>query len=308
MVSLKEFVNKEEVKMQNAEQKQKIETNEKKDSIFKRFVKMLEKKDEHEVRDRLRATVRFFLLASASYLLAGVALPLGIFPFVIVCACSHRRSLLAVLLGSWIYAVSGKVPFIYFLAGTVVLIVRIIYALASKLLFEENGSTDMVRYGEIAPEKRKRPVFDDSLLTRLLAGAVGGLVVGIYSLVINDFSFYSTAQTVLLSTGVPLLTFVLSGVFGAEEEIRLIGKWVSCAKLHRIVSFGAIFFLCVLSGLDKSFLGMPMAPFLAVLITLFIGSEKGVIYGGVTALVCGAALEMIYMPMLFLMAILFCLV
>ena len=294
--------------MQNAEQKQKIETKDKDDGIFKRFVKMLEKKDEHEVRERLRATVRFFLLVSVSYLLAGVELPLAIFPFVIVRACTHKRSLLPVLLGGWMYALSGKVSFIYYLAATVVLIVRMISALASRLLFDETGSTDMVRYGEIAPERRKRAVFEDSLLTRLLAGAVGGLVVGIYFLVINDFSFYSTAQTVLLSTGVPLLTFVLSGVLGAEEEIRPIGKWASCAKLHKIVSFGAIFFLCVLSGLDKSLLGMPMAPFLAVLITLFICSEKGVIYGGVTALVCGAALEIIYMPMLFLMAILFCLV
>ena len=296
--------------MQNTENKRKIEAEGKNEGILKKLSGLLEKKDEHEVRERLRGTVRFFLLLSLSYLLAGIGLPLGLFPFVIVLACSHKSSLLPALLGGWIYAVSGKVPAVYFLAGAVVLVARIIAVLASRLLFDEDEGTEVVRYGEVAPKKdnKRVSVFCDSLLTRLTAGAVGGLVVGVYFLVISNFSFYSTAQTVLLSIGVPLITFVLSGVLGADVEIRRFGKWENFDKTHKALSFGAIFFLCVLSGQGKSLLGMPMAPFLAVLITLFICSEKGIFYGGLAAIVCGAALEIIYLPLLFLMAILFCLV
>ena len=194
--------------MQNTEKKRKIEAEDQNEGIFKKLSGLLEKKDEHEVRERLRGTVRFFLLLSLSYLLAGVELPLGIFPFAIVLACSHKSSLFPALLGGWIYALSGKVPAVYFLAAAVVLVVRLISALASRLLLDEDEGTEVVRYGEVAPKKDSESVsvFCDSLLTRLTAGAVGGLVAGVYFLVISNFSFYSTAQTVLLSIGVPLIT------------------------------------------------------------------------------------------------------
>ena len=296
--------------MQDIEKKRKIEAEDKREGVFKKLSKMLKKKNEDEVRERLKATVRFFLLVALGYLLSGVELPLGVFPFIIVLACAYKGTLLPVMLGGSIYALSGKISPIYYLAAVTVLLARAVSTLASRLLLEEGKGADIVKYGEDIPEtsSERGTVFCDSLVARLASGAVGGLVAGIYFLVINDFSFYSTAQTVMLSLGVPIITFALSGVIGCDGEIRQISKKEGFDRIHKAISFGSIFCLCVLSGLDKSLLGMPMAPFLAVLITLFICSDKGIFYGGLTAVACGAALEIIYMPMLLIMAIIFCLV
>ncbi len=300
--------------MQNTEKKRGQEDNFKNESLFKRIAKRLEQKNEDEVRERLRATVRFFLVAATAYLLSGVLLPLGTFPLMLSLVCSHRRYLLPIAAGVAASAIGGGVPAIYYLAAVSILALRAVAILASRLMSEEKQSRAIVKYGDeaIDGDKSERlqreDLFDESLGIRLISGAVGGLIVGVYLVTLGEFSFYSAMQTLIMTFAVPIITLALAGFLGREREIEKIGKWESFDKTHRLISLGVIFFLCVLSGQDKSLLGMPMAPFLATLITLFICSGNGILYGGLTAIVCGAALEIIYLPMLFLMALLFCLV
>ncbi|MBR2335427.1 MAG: SpoIIE family protein phosphatase [Clostridia bacterium] len=300
--------------MQNTEKKRAYEEGAKQEGLFKRIAKRLEQKNEDEVRERLRVTVRFFLVAATAYLLSGVALPLGIYPIMLSLVCSHKRFLLPIVAGVAASAIGGSIPAIYYLAAVSILAMRVVALLSMRLLREEKQSRAIVKYGDKAIDESKNErlskedIFDDSLGIRVISGAVGGLIVGVYLVTVADFSFYSAMQTLLLTFAVPIITLALSGFFGREREIAKIGKWEGFDKIHRIISLGAIFFLCVLAGHDRSLLGMPMAPFLATLITLFVCSGNGILYGGLTALVCGAALEIIYLPLLFLMALLFCLV
>ena len=79
-------------------------------------------------------------------------------------------------------------------------------------------------------------------------------------------------------------------------------------KAYEVVSFLTVALLCVLGASDRSVLGMPMAPFVAMLITLWVSSGRGVLFGGAVAVACGLVLDIKYAPLLLLSAILFCLV
>lgn len=307
--------------MQSGEKKISEDKREEKKGTLKqmggRIKERLSKKSEREVRERLGKLVGFLLTALSAYLLSGTDLFLGIFPFSVALACSSRRHLAAIAIGICFASLDGM-PIIYGYTCLAILLVRILATLLPIVFSEgfkkgEESRGEIIEYKENALEKSAREegegsndisvglgaIFLEPLHVKLICAAIGGMISGLFLLLSADFSFYSLMQTMVLLFCVPFFTLLFGGVWGEERYIR---DW------YRTIALGAILFLAVSGCADKSILGMPMAPCAAMMLTLYVSNAKGIFWGCGVALLCGIAFEPLYIPLMILSAILFCLV
>lgn len=267
-------------------------------------------KDEIEVRRRLRALVSFFLIAALSYLLGGAKLFFGTYPLGIALACSSKKHLPAVAVGL-LAAVSGGMPAVYGYICIAVLLIRMLATLLPIVFSEIMGSQgdrsrEIVKYGTEEMIKAKSPddvgfgkLFLEDLHVKMLCSALGGAIGGIFLMLRDDFSFYSLCGMLTLIFLPPIAVLVFGGVIGEERYKR---EWYAC------LAIGALIFLSVLVSAEKTVLGMPMAPFLAMLLTLSVAADKGIFFGVAAALLCGIAFDPMYIFLLIFSAALFCIV
>ena len=277
----------------------------------------LKEKDEAEVRRRLGKVVGFALICAAAYLMSAAELFFGTYPIVLALLCSRRERLLPVILGVTLAALVG-LPTVYLYSGVAVLLIRILAVLLPIIFSEAVGAKRVERDGVIpfnpkAVEMREadtdddgekkaisgfRGIFCEKTYVRLLCASLGGLLCGIILMTESDFSFYSLCATVLLTFGTPLITLILGGVLGARER----PDW------YYGLSVAFIMFATVFSAKHFTVLGMPLSPCLALLFTTFVSSTYGIVLGVGAALVCGAAFSPLYLPLLLISSILFCIV
>lgn len=315
---------KEDEKMQANEKNRIIDKSfrdgdgDKRENILKRLIALvkskLSEKGEREVRKRLGLIVRFMLTVGASYLLSTVELPFSTFPIVIALVCSSRRHIPAVVTGVALSLFSGT-PTIYAYVSVAVLFIRVLSVLLP-IIFSDGFFSSRTKSRELIPHKsdaldEKRDereenyiveaisrVFCERLYSRALSAAVGGAICGVVLLFGSGFSLYSALATLVLTVGAPVAALALGGALGEGEE--------GCR--YRAISLGIIFLLAVCGAADKSVLGMPLAPCIAVVLTLYVCSGSGILWGLATAIVCGVALDLTYLPLLVLSAVVFCLV
>ncbi len=267
-------------------------------------------KDEIEVRRRLHAMVSFFMTAALSYLLGGARLFFGTYPIGIALACSSKKHLSAVAVGL-LAAVIGGMPTVYGYICIAVLLIRMLSTLLPMVFSETIGrrgdqSKEIVKYG-VKEKKKDEPaddvgfggLFSETLHVKMLCSALGGAIGGVFLVLRDDFSFYSLCGMLTLIFLPPLATLTFGGVLGEERYKK---EW------YAYVSIGAIILLSVLASVDKTVLGMPMAPFLAMLLTLCVAADKGIFFGIAAALLCGVAFDATYIILLVLSAALFCIV
>ena len=290
------------------------ETNKKEDSFFKRrreeMRERLTGKDEIEVRRRLHTLVSFFLTAAMSYLLGGSKLFFGTYPLGIALACSSKKHLPAVAVGL-LAAVIGGMPTVYGYICIAVLLIRMLSTLLPMVFSETigrrgNRGKEVIKYGVIGEEQDDSSeeigfggLFSETLHVKLLCSALGGAIGGVFLVLRDDFSFYSLCGMLTLIFLPPVATLVFGGVLGEERYKK---EWYAC------IAVGAIIFLSVLASVGKTVLGMPMAPFLAILLTLCVAADKGIFFGIAAALLCGTAFDATYIILLVLSAVLFCIV
>ena len=310
--------------MQNIEKNNAEEINERKENkpnrlkaYGMRIKERLAEKDEREVRKRLRRFIGFAIIAAVVALLGGAELFFGTFPISIALICSSRKHLPAVALGLC-FALLGGLPSIYAYTCVAILLGRVLFTLVPVIFTEiakDNTakSREMIKYKSDAVEAQGSTdnkqenllisslgtLFCEDFHVKILIAVLGGALCGFLILTENDFSFYGFCAMVVLTTLSPLFTAALGGVLGEERYIK---------KAYSVMSIGVIFFFTVLGAKNGSVLGMPLSPILAMLLTLYVSSDKGVIYGVATAIVCGLAFEPIYIPLLVLSAVVFCLV
>lgn len=322
--------------MQNTQNNQQNEKN-KKDNFFSSLSSKLKNRDEWEVRDRVAKTVGFITAAVITYLLGGLELFFGTYPLCIALACSDRRMLAPIAVGSVALIIGGKLPALYVFACVSVILIRALTALLPFALNEVSESKKKPKSAGTnlpsklrcdVPDTPKRSFFDrnninsksrardqdadkppsfsyatvifrEPLSTRLICAATGGLLCGILLLIQNDFSFYSLYATLFMLIMCPAAVFAFSGYFGDKSARNLVREFIA---------FMTIAPLCVAFALDKSIIGMPMAPFLCMLVTLYISSKKGMIWGVGASLVCGLVFDFTYIPLLAFGAIIFCLI
>ncbi len=266
----------------------------------------LSEKDEIEVRRRLGALVSFLLTAAAAYLLGGARLFFGTYPLAVALACSSRKHIPAVAVGI-VAAVIGGMPIVYGYVCIAVLLIRMLAALLPMVFAETVGrgeqSRALVKYGasenssDTSDGSGFGRIFSEELHTKALCAALGGAIGGIFLVLRDDFSFYSLCGMLSLIFLSPVAALLFGGLLGEERHKR---DWYTC------LSIAAVIFLAVLASANKTVLGMPMAPFLAMLLTLCISSQKGIFFGIGAALLCGLAFDPLYMILLVLSSALFC--
>lgn len=316
----------EDLKKSTNEKEEKSAKEIEKSSFFKQITEKLKQKDEREVRERLSKVVGFFGLASVAFLTSGSKLFFGTFPVSLALACSEKRTLFPIFAGLMLSVIVGDLPMLYGYGCLVILLVRALAVLFPAVFgsFKKSGigeARELIEYNPQAviladrqgEEKSSEEVseedgllagtlsrmFCEELHIKTLCGAVGGLLCGLFLLAESGFSFYSLCATLLLTLGTPILTLLLCGFFG---------KWEDKHKWFGFLSTSVLMLLCVYASADKTILGMPMAPFLALLLTLYASSDKGILWGAVAAVACGVGFELVYIPLLLLAAILFCLI
>lgn len=279
----------------------------------------LSEKGEREVRARLQAVVTFALTVGTAYLLSVAELPFSAFPFSLALACSSRKHLPAVAIGVLLSSLAG-VDTVYGLTCIAVIFARVLIALLPVIFSEQFRSKDskgksIIPYKNNAvdeprnPEDESAPInyinesiarlFCEKLYVRVLTAASAGMLCGIFLLIGSNFSFYRLCTALLLFFGAPALTLALGGVFG-DGEYK--------GEKYTYVSLAVIVFFAVFGALELRVIGMPLAPCLAMLITLYACSDKGIIAGCGAALLSGIAFDPTYSPLLVISAALFCLI
>ncbi len=276
----------------------------------------LAEKGEREVRERLKRVVYFALTVAVTYFLSISELPFSAFPFSLALACSTRNHLPAVGIGI-LLATLGGLPEVYGFTCVALLFVRVLIALlpvifSEPLIGKASKEKRIIPYKQDALDERAEDgreqnyislgfsrLFCEKLYVKVLCALSAGLLCGVFLLIADDFSIYSLCTTLILCLAVPIAVLALGGVFGEAEYKR---GWYTTVSLAVIILFS------VYGSGGLKVLGMPMAPCLAMLITLYVCAGKGIIWGCGAALLCGVAFEPSYAPLLVLSAVIFCLV
>lgn len=304
--------------MQNADRKNDKNNKTNKNLSFKSIAEKLRNKDEIEVRERLRFCVDFALTAAISFMLGGARLFFSTYPLVIVLLCSSRRRLLPISLGLVILALTRALPVTFIFAAIATPLLRILLtcmptALADSRETVRSGETALINYAPNLPEKADptieahpdsqasalRGVFNEKLSLRVLSSAAAGLLCGLFLLISENFSFYALWGTLFLCAACPILVLLLAGSFGNEDD---------AAKHRATLSRAVIGMLAIFVARSMTIIGMPMSPFLAMLLTLVAASRYGLLTSGVAAMLFGLILDPVYMPLLVICSILFFLV
>ncbi len=300
--------------MQSSDKKK----TQKKNFPFKGIADKLKDKDEVEVRSRLRFCVNFALLAAAAYLLCGAKLFFSAYPLPIVLICSHRKKLLPVCTGIVISAISGGIPHIYIFASVATLLIRVLLSSLPPLLTEtKSGGSEhtraLIKYAPELPDaaraadsykrlsdegQNKLRLFEEKLSMRALSAAAGGVLGGMFLLIGSDFSMYSLWATLFLVLFCPSAVLVLGGVLSHGED----------NKIYSLISLGAVGALAVFASGELSIIGMPMSPFLSMLLSLCATEMFGLFAGGVAAIIFGLVFDPVYMPLLLVCSLLFFLI
>lgn len=303
--------------MQNTDKNTDKNKVDKKRPLFRSIADKLRDKDEVEVRARLRFCVEFALCATISFLLGGAKLLFSTYPLCIVLLCSSRRKMLPISVGLVILALTGGLPqsFIFAAVATPLLRILLTYipmALADSASISVSNETAIIKYAPDLPERAMPAedtgdstanatprLFDEKLSMRALAAAACGLLGGLFLLIGQDFSFYALWGTLFLTAACPIFCLLLAGFFGDVGGLF---------KYHRALSLASIGMLAVFVARGMTVIGMPMSPFVAMLLTLCATSAYGLLQGGIAAILFGLVLDPIYMPLLTVSAILFFLV
>ncbi len=293
-------------------------------SLFAKITARLNEKDEWEVRGRVSRAVGFITAAAVTYLLGGVELFFGTYPICIALACSDRGMLMPIATGALALIITGGLPPLYAFAAFSVILIRALVALVPFMLAELNGKKENQNlpvpidrgdeekkgsfFGKTAQPNEdnatRAPTYADALFCEpfhktLLCAATGGLLCGLFLMIQSAFSFYSLYGTLFMTVACPVLVFAFSGYLGKNEFNT---------PPRAFIAFMSIAPLCIIFATQKTIIGMPMAPFLCMLLTLYISSKKGMIWGVGAALVCGLAYNYTYVPLLAFAAIIFCII
>lgn len=317
--------------MQNRDKTKMNENNVKKNSFFRSLSDKLRQKDEIEVRARLSSLFDFALTAAISYILGGAKLFFGVYPFCVILLCSSRRRLLSVSLSLSLLAIMGDLPDVYVFGSLAVPLIRILSSFLPALFAElkentprpttssalisyvpltpsaptsdifetpitaDNSSIPPSSYGHEEEEKEIR-LFDEDVWQRALAALIGGLLCGVFILIQNDFSFYTLWGALTLMLLCPISVLIYNGYLGSKTQTN---------PLYLTVSIIAIGAACIYASKPLSVIGMPMAPFVAMLLTLYVTTTRGLMTGGISAIIFGLVLDPMQMPLLLVCSLLF---
>lgn len=289
-----------------------------KDSGFSKFYEKLKSKDEMEVRSRIRALAGFALIAISAYLVGGAELPFSTFPLCLALLCSSRKHLPPISLAILALALTGRIPPIYIFACLSVPLIRLLVIFVPRALSEMSNTPNknknnlsLIPYAPNLPEKAnvndksarsaltfsqiREESFNEHLPKKLLSAFLSALLCGVLLMITADFSIFSLWGLLVLIVSCPIAVALFDGVFGNK----------TAKKPEKLLSVESMAAICVYAAKSMSIIGMPMSPFLALLLTLSLTSSEGLLVGIITSVLLGLALDILYLPLLLISVFLF---
>ena len=287
----------------------------------------LEGKEGEVIRSRAKRLMYMGVMFFASWLITGAEFIFETYPFSIALVCAANTFYIPISLGFILGYIFSDMGSGYLFAYIAIFAVKLIMSympmpIADRELeavddgIDEGRKTDLLEDGGSFIEKRglldrillafkiqnysiKAENNREKVIMSAAFAGIGGFVAGLFDLIVNSFSFYSLYGLMLLTLLCPILAHLLFGIARAGDEVSNIKL---CAAILTLMV------ICVYSSGEIMVLGMMLKPMLSVCFTLAASHRKGPLSGCLTALLCGAVFSPLYLPLIFLCAIIYCFV
>ncbi len=138
--------------------------------------------------------------------------------------------------------------------------------------------------------------YNESLAAKALFASIGGFVCGLFSLVDGNYAFFNMFGALCLILLSPVIVLLFSGADCEDVSLR---SW------RHSISWFLILCAAVWSADGAMALGIPIAPFVATLFTLFITGTRGVVSGALAGLTFGLIYNPLYAPLLLICALIY---
>ncbi len=293
-----------------------------------------------KARERLQKIVSWFCSFFLSWILSGGMFLFGSQPFALCLLCVTEHNLIPVFLGIAVAALMGRVGLPVLWGGLVILIFRIIISFVPDFHEKNRDAIKATTInldgffedelplleGEVSAKKgfRERVIiparafaekflgissqsqeqnypsqkhkYNESLAAKALFAGIGGFVCGLFTLVDANYAFFDMFGALCLILLSPVIVLLFSG---ADCEDVCFRSW------RHSISWFLILCAAVWSADGAMALGIPIAPLIATLFTLFITGTRGVVSGALAGLIFGLIYNPLYAPLLLVCALIY---
>ena len=269
----------------------------------------------------LRVIVKWLLMefvwAVGGWLLGQAELAFEVFPLGIAFLCASGSHTLPILVGALFAGVwYMETPAIYiavYVAAALIRLVaglwletaadqkpmwkRLLEHLFSKLEFAQEApkSAASLWSGQALSEPKKKGLFNEGIWLRISAGAICALILALYRVLANDFQYYDFFAAVFSVLVTVVATVIYSMSLNGQAEKSLPSR----------ISRTVLLFSLVYAAKTVAVIGLPLAPVLAFLFTLYTTKREGTAMGAICAAVVGIACDPLHAPA-YLLAALVC--
>ncbi len=276
-------------------------------------------------RARTRAIGVEILWACIAWVFGQAGMLFGTYPLGIALLCGSARHTEAILAGLLITSVVNmRDPVIYICTYLAAALIRVF---ASILLdapesrvklpthLEEKLADDdgiPVRQTRLSRLRRRlhrakrgtrgrvlweewRDVFNESIVLRMVAAALGALIIGLYYAIAGGFQYYDLFAAVFAVIFCPVAVMVYAVSLGERGRIA----WLT----H--LSEAALLLSLVFAARTVTFLSFPLSPMVALFVALYVSHTRGIVQGSAAAVLGGLAFAPIHAPAFLLAALIY---
>lgn len=273
----------------------------------------------NRVRVEPRAAFKWVLIeliwGICGWLLGQAGLAFETFPLGLALLCASKSHTLPILMGLITASVQYMdAPAIYIVTYVAAALIRLV----SELLLESDETNEPMKnrlwkrlfskveamelkqdalsgFWSEAEPPRKTALFTEGTWLRLSAGALCGLILSLYRVLINSFQYYDFFAAVFSVAITVAATVIYSISLGGQAQNAVL------CRLSRI----ALLFSLVYAANSVTVLGLPFAPVLALLFALSVTKREGSLVGCLCAVAMGLAYAPLHAPA-YLLAALVC--
>lgn len=151
-------------------------------------------------------------------------------------------------------------------------------------------------------------LFSESTYLRVMSGALGVFLVGIWKIIEGGFRFYDLFGSIFYLLFTPTATWLFSYYFNVNEEKLQQGRAFSISPTKQRLydlSCGVLVSAFLFSIAKSTFLGFSAPIFCALLFTLY-ACKKGILYGIMAGLLFGLSIAPTHAPTFAFCAIAYC--
>ncbi|MBQ2734422.1 MAG: SpoIIE family protein phosphatase [Clostridia bacterium] len=277
-------------------------------------------------RARTRAVGIELLWACIAWVFGQAEMLFGTYPLGLALLCGSARHTEAILAGLLITSVANmRDPVIYVCTYLAAALIRVFASvlldvpearvglpshLAERLAQDEDGipvrQTRLSRFFHRYRSAKKgtrghvlwsewRDVFNESIVLRMIAAALGALIVGLYYAIAGGFQYYDLFAAVFAVIFCPVAVMVYSVALGTHTKFA----WMTR------LSEASLLLSLVFAARTVTFLSFPLSPMVALFVSLYVSHTRGIVQGSVAALLSGFALDVIHAPAFLLAALVY---